>query len=110
MSDFSSTPEPESGAEPTQIKAECAEVIAEVWSLLDGECTPETQAKLRQHLEDCPPCFQFYGLEERIKGLIGSKCRARRLQSACASGYGWRSAEPRSSAVGKSGHVTRQKH
>ena len=75
MSDFSSTPEPESGAEPMQIKSECAEVIAEVWSLLDGECTPETQAKLRQHLEDCPPCFQFYGLEERIKGLIGSKCR-----------------------------------
>ena len=78
MSEFSSTSEPESGAEPMQIKAECAEVIAEVWSLLDGECTPETQDKLRQHLEDCPPCFQFYGLEERIKGLIGSKCRGER--------------------------------
>ena len=66
--------DPAAGAD-ARMKAECAEVIAEVWSLLDGECTPETQAKLRQHLEDCPPCFQFYGLEERIKGLIGSKCR-----------------------------------
>ncbi|MFZ1162405.1 mycothiol system anti-sigma-R factor [Mycobacterium sp.] len=50
-------------------------MIAEVALLLDGECTPEKQAKLRQHLEDCPPCFQFYGLEERIKMLISTKCR-----------------------------------
>jgi mycothiol system anti-sigma-R factor len=58
-----------------QIKAECAEVIAEVWTLLDGECTAENREKLRKHLEECPPCLQFYGLEERIKVLIASKCR-----------------------------------
>ena len=69
MTDFSSEP---------PIKAECAEVLAEVWTLLDGECSPEAQEKLRQHLEDCPPCFQIYGLEERIKGLISSKCRGER--------------------------------
>ena len=76
MTDFSSTSGPESsaGAEP-QIKSECADLIAEVAMLLDGECTAEKQAKLRQHLEDCPPCFQFYGLEERIKMLISTKCR-----------------------------------
>jgi mycothiol system anti-sigma-R factor len=66
-----------SGSEPG-IKAECAEVLAEVWTLLDGECSPETRDKLRQHLEDCPPCFQAYGLEERIKGLISTKCRGER--------------------------------
>jgi mycothiol system anti-sigma-R factor len=66
-----------SGSEPG-IKAECAEVLAEVWTLLDGECSPETQNKLRKHLEDCPPCFQAYGLEERIKGLISTKCRGER--------------------------------
>ena len=60
------------------LKAECAEVIAEVWALLDGECTGEKQAKLRQHLEDCPPCFQFYGLEERMKVLISTKCQGER--------------------------------
>ncbi|MFZ0226210.1 MAG: mycothiol system anti-sigma-R factor [Mycobacterium sp.] len=67
MTEFSAAGEP-------GIKAECAEVIAEVWTLLDGECTAETRAKLRKHLEDCPPCFQLYGLEERIKGLIATKC------------------------------------
>ena len=53
---------------------ECAAVIAEVWTLLDGECTPETRDKLRQHLEDCPDCLRHYGVEERIKHLIASKC------------------------------------
>ena len=53
----------------------CAEVIAEVWTLLDGECTPETREKLRQHFEACPGCFKHYGLEERIKALIANKCQ-----------------------------------
>lgn len=53
---------------------ECAAVIAEVWALLDGECTPETRDKLRQHLEDCPGCLKHYGIEERVKQLIGTKC------------------------------------
>ncbi len=69
MSEFSSEP---------PVKPECAEVLAEVWTLLDGECSPEAQAKLKQHLEDCPPCFQFYGLEERMKLLISTKCRGER--------------------------------
>ncbi|MBW0013807.1 mycothiol system anti-sigma-R factor [Mycobacterium sp.] len=52
----------------------CAEVIAEVWTLLDGECTAEKREKLRQHFEACPGCFQHYGIEERIKTLIATKC------------------------------------
>ena len=54
---------------------DCAEVIAEVWTLLDGECTAETREKLRNHLEKCPGCLRHYGLEERIKTLIARKCR-----------------------------------
>ncbi|MGE2690962.1 mycothiol system anti-sigma-R factor [Mycolicibacterium pulveris] len=53
---------------------ECAAVIAEVWMLLDGECTPETRDKLKQHLEDCPACLRHYGVEERVKRLIAKKC------------------------------------
>ncbi|MDT5019808.1 MAG: hypothetical protein QOC88_1402 [Mycobacterium sp.] len=71
MNDFSSQSKP-------VVKPECAEVLAEVWTLLDGECSPETRDKLRKHLEDCPPCFQVYGLEERIKGLISTKCSGER--------------------------------
>ena len=53
---------------------ECATVIAEVWTLLDGECTDDTREKLRHHLDECPACLRYYGVEERIKGLIASKC------------------------------------
>jgi anti-sigma factor (TIGR02949 family) len=52
----------------------CAEVIRQVWLLLDGECTPNTREMLRQHLEACPECFQHYGIEERIKAVIATKC------------------------------------
>jgi mycothiol system anti-sigma-R factor len=55
-------------------EAECAAVMAEVWTLLDGECTPETRDKLRRHLEDCPGCLRHYGVEERIKKLMAKKC------------------------------------
>jgi anti-sigma factor (TIGR02949 family) len=52
----------------------CAEVIRQVWELLDGECSPDIREKLRQHLEACPGCFKHYGIEERIKALIATKC------------------------------------
>jgi len=63
------------GADDAHAKADCAEVIAEVWTLLDGASTAETRQKLRQHLEECPGCLRRYGLEERIKALIAAKCR-----------------------------------
>jgi mycothiol system anti-sigma-R factor len=53
---------------------ECAAVIAEVWTLLDSECTTETRDKLRHHLEECPACLRHYGVEERVKRLIAAKC------------------------------------
>ena len=46
---------------------ECAAVIAEVWTLLDGECTAESRDKLKHHLEECPSCLRHYGVEERVK-------------------------------------------
>lgn len=52
----------------------CAAVIAEVWTLLDGECTAETRERLKQHLEACPACLRHYGVEERVKRLIAMKC------------------------------------
>jgi anti-sigma factor (TIGR02949 family) len=75
MSEFSCSSNP-SGAhdEHSHGSMGCAEVIAEVWTLLDGECTQETRERLRRHLEACPECFKHYGMEERIKTLIAAKC------------------------------------
>lgn len=62
--------------------ADCASVIAEVWSLLDGECTVETTEKLRHHLDECPSCLRQYGVEERVKMLIATKCGGDRAPEA----------------------------
>jgi anti-sigma factor (TIGR02949 family) len=77
VTEFSSGVGPADSAagEESRANVECAAVIAEVWMLLDGECTPETRQKLRKHLEECPGCLRRYGLEGRIKELIASKCR-----------------------------------
>jgi mycothiol system anti-sigma-R factor len=75
--DHSHHQEPELSCGPSDSaydEIECAAVIAEVWTLLDGECTPETRDRLRHHLEACPGCLRHYGLEERIKQLIAKKC------------------------------------
>jgi mycothiol system anti-sigma-R factor len=49
-------------------------VLAEVWLLLDHECSPERRRKLEQHLEECHPCLVQYGLEEHLKELLARKC------------------------------------
>ena len=53
---------------------DCRQVLAEVWLLLDSEGDPEHQRKLRQHLDECGPCLEQYGLEEKLKLLLARKC------------------------------------
>jgi anti-sigma factor (TIGR02949 family) len=53
---------------------DCAVVMAEVWMLLDGECTDDSRDRLQQHLDACPACLRHYGVEERIKAVIATKC------------------------------------
>ena len=53
---------------------DCAVVMADVWTLLDGECTDDTRDRLQQHLDACPACLRHYGVEERIKAVIATKC------------------------------------
>ncbi|WP_144205753.1 mycothiol system anti-sigma-R factor [Mycobacterium tilburgii] len=72
MGEFSPT-DPSASAEP-RTKAECAELITEVWTLLDGDCTPKKREKLKRHLDECPPCLRLFGLEEQFKALLATKC------------------------------------
>ena len=61
--------------DPDAGHTDCALVIAEVWTLLDGEVTEETRTRLQLHLDRCPACLAHYGLEKQIKDLIATKCR-----------------------------------
>lgn len=60
---------------------DCAIVIRQVWALLDGEVTDDAREELQQHLDHCPACLRHYGVEERIKRLIGEKCRGEKAPS-----------------------------
>jgi mycothiol system anti-sigma-R factor len=53
----------------------CTEVLAEVYSYLDGELDSPGCAKIRQHLDECGPCLREYGLEEVVKQLVHKYCR-----------------------------------
>lgn len=52
----------------------CDELLAEVYLLLDQECSAEHEAQLRKHLDDCPPCLEQYDIDEQIKQLLARKC------------------------------------
>jgi mycothiol system anti-sigma-R factor len=55
-------------------ETDCSQVIAEVWLLLDHECSAERRRKLVQHLDECGPCLEQYGIEEHLKELLARKC------------------------------------
>jgi mycothiol system anti-sigma-R factor len=52
----------------------CIEVLARVYSYLDGEIEDVTYAQIRQHLDECGPCLREYGLEEVVKRLVHQHC------------------------------------
>ena len=55
-------------------KAGCSEVLSEVWAFLDNECDQRQREILRQHLDECSPCLEQYGIEEHLKILLARKC------------------------------------
>ena len=53
----------------------CNEAIHTLYEFLDGECTPQRQAEIRQHLEACLPCFAAYDFEAELRQMISRKCQ-----------------------------------
>jgi mycothiol system anti-sigma-R factor len=51
---------------------ECLELLQ---SILDGEATSEQKDNfLKNHLEECMPCYNNYHLELAIRNLLKKKC------------------------------------
>jgi mycothiol system anti-sigma-R factor len=53
---------------------DCAAVMADVNLLLDHECDESSRERLQAHLDECGPCLEAYGVEEKIKRLLSRKC------------------------------------
>lgn len=75
--------------EHERVVVECAHVVAEVWTLLDGECPAENQRTLQDHLEQCPDCQGHYGIEQRLKALIARKCGSEALPEGLRERVRW---------------------
>ena len=52
----------------------CSEVLARVYSYLDGEIESTGYSQIREHLDECGPCLREYGLEEAVKRLVAKHC------------------------------------
>jgi mycothiol system anti-sigma-R factor len=55
-------------------ETDCSEVLAEVWLFLDHECDDTRRKLLEHHLDECQPCLAEYGLDEKLKKLLATKC------------------------------------
>jgi mycothiol system anti-sigma-R factor len=52
----------------------CTEVLALVYSYIDGEMEISSTAQIKQHLDECGPCLAEYGLDELVKKLVHKCC------------------------------------
>jgi mycothiol system anti-sigma-R factor len=52
----------------------CSEVLEDVYIYLDEECDGVSTSKIKQHLEECGPCLQQYGIEQEVKALVARCC------------------------------------
>ena len=52
--------------------SDCAEVLKLSSDIVDGEIDPETAARLKSHLDWCPPCRTFLSTLRKTVNLLGS--------------------------------------
>lgn len=52
----------------------CNEVLEDVYLYLDAECDQVSKAKIKQHLHECSPCLQEFGIEQEVKALVNRCC------------------------------------
>ncbi|QUX30222.1 mycothiol system anti-sigma-R factor [Nocardiopsis akebiae] len=52
----------------------CSEVLAKLYTYIDGELEEGNYEQVREHLDGCGPCLDEYGLEEAVKKLVAKHC------------------------------------
>ena len=53
---------------------DCSDVLEMVDEFLDGEIDDARRLQIAQHLDECAPCLQQYGLEQAGKALVHRSC------------------------------------
>ena len=53
---------------------DCEHAHLRVYEYLDGELTVWKRRAITRHLDDCPPCGEFYEFEAELRVVIARKC------------------------------------
>ena len=54
----------------------CEEALARMYEFLDGELADaEMAARIRFHLEDCPPCGDSFHFEHHLQAVVRERLR-----------------------------------
>jgi mycothiol system anti-sigma-R factor len=59
-------------------ESDCSQVLAAVYSFLDGEIDDDVRRQIRVHLDECSPCLRQFGIEQEVKMLVARSCGADR--------------------------------
>jgi mycothiol system anti-sigma-R factor len=55
-------------------ETDCSDVLALVYTFLDGEADDADRGRIAHHLDECSPCLRQYGLEQAVKALVNRSC------------------------------------
>ncbi|RKN06519.1 mycothiol system anti-sigma-R factor [Streptomyces radicis] len=53
---------------------DCSEVLGRLYEYLDREMPDGECAKFQEHIDECSPCLEKYGLEQSVKKLVKRCC------------------------------------
>lgn len=53
---------------------DCSEVLDDIYEYLHQEMDPARVEEIRQHLNECSPCLEQYGLEEAVREVLLRSC------------------------------------
>lgn len=53
----------------------CGDAVHRLYHFLDGELDDDRRSAIRRHLDECRPCFQAFGFEAELRGVIARKCQ-----------------------------------
>lgn len=55
-------------------ETDCSEVLDHLYEYLDREMPDNDCDKFREHIDECSPCLEKYGLEQEVKKLVKRCC------------------------------------
>lgn len=52
----------------------CNEATEHLWEYVDGELGVQDCARIKKHVEACPPCGQLFQAERKVKDAVARAC------------------------------------